>query len=99
MGDGDRAQAAERTKCLDRLVIDQADAVPHHVAHRRLDDERALADGDGWTRRNLQQAGFELFHRVAPAFGGQLGQSGPLLAVPADVLPLVLTDRAVFGRG
>ena len=45
VGDGDRRQTAALLDRGDRVVVDEADAVPEHVAGRGLDQVGLLADG------------------------------------------------------
>jgi len=71
------------------FVVDDRDAVPHHVTRGRLDDQRALANRHGRRGRQLRETRLELGQRVAPALSLQFRQGGPLLPVPADVLPLI----------
>jgi len=92
--DRDRADPAERPQSGDDVVVDVGDHVPEHVSAGRGDQERALADRG---RRDRADAGDAGTFRLDPARvpgRAQLGQGRPLLAVPADVLALVLADRA-----
>src|SRR6266567_3128471 len=98
MRDRDCRQPTALAQRLHRRIVDQADAVPHDVAHGRLRDQRALADRHLWPCRDLKEARLEVLDDVPPTLRHQLLEGGPLLAIPADVLPLVLADRAVLRR-
>src|SRR5207244_2576647 len=69
-------------------------AVPQHVAGRRLHQQGALADGEAGDGADAGEAGLLLTQFVLIALRRHLLERGPLLAAPADVLALVLTDRA-----
>jgi len=60
-----------------------------------LDEERALADREVWTGADARQPRL-LFADVGAVVTPELLERRPLLAVPADVLALVLADRAVL---
>src|SRR3954468_9985136 len=97
LGNRDRGDAAEVTDPLSRGPVEQGDAVPQHVAGRGADQQRALPDPERRGDAEADQVGFLLAHLVGVVLR-ELGHGGPLLAVPADVLPLVGADRAARRR-
>ncbi len=93
----DRVDAAELGDPGARRVIQQRHAVPQDVAARRAHQQRPLPDREGGLHSDADQVGLLLAdHRRA--LGADLGHGGPLLAAPADVLPLVQADGAAAGR-
>ena len=92
MRDGDRLQAAERTDVVDGLPGHQRDAVPHHAAigrghqQRALPDRKIRLDGDAGNAEIIAPDEFVTFRH--------LFARKPRLAVPVDILTLVLADRA-----
>src|SRR3546814_4951540 len=72
------------------------DAVPQQVAARRAHQQRALADREAWLGADAEQAFGLRFDAVAMRVAQRL-ERGPLLPAAADVLALVLADRAAFG--
>jgi hypothetical protein len=48
VGDRDRRDAAQALQQIDCGVVDQAEAVPQHVAGRRARKDRALPDAEHW---------------------------------------------------
>jgi len=91
VGDGDGREASERAHRLDRGVVEQADAIPQDVPARRLHQQGALADGEGWSGADAGQAGLKRADFIGVSLL-QFGQGGPFLAVEADVLALVQAD-------
>ena len=90
---GDGADAAKRAHQGHGGVVQQRDAVPQDVALRTHQQQRPLANREGGGGANPKQAG--LAH--PPGVGmvaAQFGQGSPALAGGADILPLVVTDRA-----
>jgi hypothetical protein len=55
--------------------------------------ERPLVDREGRRQPDAEQAGFVLEPEVVP--GGERLVGCPGLPLPADILPLVLADRAM----
>ena len=102
VGDGDRGDAAARPDVVERGVVDQAGALPEQVADRRLDQVGVLADCERRAGVDRGEAGLQLAD-LGVALAPQLLERGPALALLSDVLPLVLSDRAVgrrlIGRG
>src|SRR5919108_4993373 len=96
MRDGDRARAAPPTQLLYRALVDDGHAIPQHVASWGRNQERALADGEGRLGADAEQA--EVVVQLVSMFLPQLLERRPTLARPADVLPLVVTDRTAFRR-
>src|SRR6266542_1752688 len=94
VGRGDAGQPAELAHPLHGGVVEVARAVPEHVAGLGLDQEGALADRQRRGHADAGETGLQLAKLRAEALGGQFLQGGPLLALPADVLALVLADRA-----
>src|SRR3546814_6510113 len=66
------------------------------VAARRAHQQRALADREAWLGADAEQAFGLRFDAVAMRVAQRL-ERGPLLPAAADVLALVLADRAAFG--
>ena len=78
------------------IVDEVCDHVPEHVAARRADQQRPLADSCGGLRADPDDTG-AFFLDPAPVPGClEFRQRSPLLAVPADVLALVQADRAIL---
>ena len=97
MRDRDRRQAAAPLDLRDAGVGQHRVAVPEHVAGLRLQQQRPLVDGE---RRLHADAGDPLallgeFLRVRP---GEVFERRPILPGPADVLPVVVADRATRRR-
>src|SRR5262249_9151460 len=84
----------ERGHGVDGALVEKALAVPKHVAGRRLHQQGALADGEAGDGADAGEAGLLLAQVVLVALRRHLLERGPLLAPPADVLALVLADRA-----
>src|SRR3546814_2430781 len=93
MRDRNRADAAGFAHACHGVVIDQRDAVPQQVAARRTHQQRALADREAWLGADAEQAFGLRFDAVAMRVA-QRFERGPLLPAAADVLALVLADRA-----
>ena len=91
--DGDRRQTTALLDRGDRVVVDETDAVPQHVAGRGLDQVGLLADGKARLRGKSGQTGFDGLDGVA-VLAAELGERGPALALMSDVLALVLADEA-----
>jgi hypothetical protein len=81
-----------------QVVVEVGDHVPEHVAARRGDEEGPLADGGGRVRADAGDAGTFGGELALVPGGAQFSQRRPLLAGPADVLPVVGADRAVLAR-
>src|SRR5207244_9844761 len=73
------------------------DAGPEDVAARRLDEERALADRKARLAADSDEAR-SLLADLRAMGAAELVEGRPLLALPPDVLPLVLADRAARRR-
>ena len=78
----------------DRGIVDDGDAVPKQVALRRPHEQRALADSKRRFRADTDQA--HVLTQLAVMLLAQLVQRRPSLALPSDVLTLVLADGAAF---
>ncbi len=77
-------------------VVDQRDAVPQHVALVGLQQQRALADGEGRHRADADQARLVLPEAVEVAARQRLVR-GPALAGRRHELTLLVADRAARG--
>ena len=91
--DRDRIDAALRLDRTQRRLVDQAHAVPQHVAADAFHQQAALADRE---RRLDADAGEVLVllaqhHAMALL---QIAKRGPALALPGNILALVGADRA-----
>ena len=97
VGQADCGDSAEVGDLPTGLLVEQRDTVPQHVAVRGAHQQRPLADREGRLDADADQVSLLVpqDHRVAV---GDLGHGRPLLAVPADVLAFVLTDRAAARR-
>ena len=93
VGDGDRRQTAAALDRGDRVVVDEVDAVPQHVAGRGLDQVGLLADGKARLGGESGQTGIDGLDGVA-VLAAKLAERGPALALMPDVLALVLAHRA-----
>src|SRR3546814_14939334 len=87
------ADAAGFAHACHGVVIDQRDAVPQQVAARRTHQQRALADREAWLGADAEPAFGLRFDAVAMRVA-QRFERGPLLPAAADVLAIVLADRA-----
>lgn len=97
VGDRDRVDATRAREGVRRLVVEQRDAVPEHA----VDEKRPLADGERRLGADPEETRLYLIDDVA-MITRELGHRRPPLAVVADVLPLVETDKAAdrgFSRG
>src|SRR5438552_1258306 len=95
MRDGDRL---ETTLCLQRrnsLVCDERDAIPKHIAARRLDQQCALSDGETGLDADGQNTIFVLHHHLMVS--AELCHGRPGLTSPSDILPLVFADGTSRG--
>jgi hypothetical protein len=93
MGNSDCGNSAESIDRRNSGLIEQADAIPQDVSGRGLQQERSLADSEA----GVGMDGIKPF--LFPPDGvrvsfGQLGNGGPLLAVPSHILTGILADRA-----
>jgi len=95
--DRDRGEPAELLDARADLVVEQRDAVPEDVPARSLDEERALADREARRRADADQARL-LLPDVRAMVAPKVIERRPPLPVPADVLALVLADRAARRR-
>src|SRR5215469_2839547 len=96
MADRDRGDPAEPSDALDQFVVEVGDHVPQHVAGRRPDEERTLADRGRRLGADADDS-LALVPDLAPVPGGpKLSQTRPALAAPPDVLAIVEADRAVI---
>src|SRR3954452_22406620 len=89
--DGDRRQTTPLLDLVDRVVVDEADAVPQDIADRGLDEVGLLTNGKARLRGKSGQTRCDRFDRVA-VLAAQLGEGGPALPLMTDVLALVLAD-------
>src|SRR5262249_5042385 len=96
MGDRDRGDAASVANGRDGLVVAEADRFPEQVADRRADQVPLLANREGRPGVDRRQARLGLPELVAAPAGPQPLGRRPPLPVVANVLPLVLTDRAML---
>ena len=97
VGDGDRRQTAAPLNRGDRVVVDEADAIPEHVAGWGLDEVGLLTDSKTRLRGKSAQTRLDGLDGVA-VLTAELGERGPALALMSDVLPLVLADQAARRR-
>jgi hypothetical protein len=97
MRDRDRGDPAELLDLRAELIVEERDAVPEDVAARCLDEERALADREARLAADPDDAG-PLLADLGVVIPTELLERRPALAVAADVLPLVLADRAARRR-
>src|SRR5262245_35288617 len=77
---------------FDRRIVDHRHAVPQQIASGRPDQQRPLADRERRLRSHAQQV--HLGAHLVVVLLAQAVKRGPALPGPADVLPLVLADRA-----
>src|SRR3954447_7247415 len=84
-----------RSPTRSRVGLSSGGRSPTQVAVRGADQQRALPDPERRGDAEADQVGFLLAHLVGVVLR-ELGHGGPLLAVPADVLPLVGADRAAW---
>src|SRR5207249_7972554 len=81
-------------------VVDVAYAVPEEVAARRLNEQRPLTDAEPRPRIEAPERRLALDSPHADLVSGRLHfrEGRPLLPAPADVLTLVVADKASSGR-
>src|ERR1700739_10416 len=91
MRNRDRLQTAETVDDLDHRVVDQADAVPQHIALRRPHQQRALADAE--QRRRADSDQFRLMTKRRHMGGPQLRQTRPALAGRRHELTLFIANQ------
>ncbi len=72
-------------------VVQQRQAIPQHVAARRLQQECALSDAEPRLGLELSEAGLKAFDAIAMGAAQRI-KRGPLLAVEPYELPLFLAD-------
>jgi len=94
--DRDRAQPAERPDSAGEVGVEQRGAPPEDVAAPPGDEQRALADAELGGDADPDEA--MVVAELVPVRPAQLLEGRPALAAPADVLALVLADRAPLGR-
>jgi len=99
VGDRDRGDPAELLDARAELVVEERDAVPEDVAARarRLDEERALADREARLAADPDETR-RLLANLGAVVSPERLERRPPLTVAADVLPLVLADRAARRR-
>lgn len=97
VGHTDRVDTAQGGDSPLRVVVEQRDAVPQHIAVRCTDEKRALADRDRRAHTDADEVRF-LLPQFVGVVAGQFAHRGPALSPRADVLTLVLADRAVRRR-
>jgi hypothetical protein len=96
MRDRNRAHLPARPHRFERDVVDQRDHVPEHVSLRRLRKQQALPDPKLRLDTDAEEA--TILSHLAAILPGELLEGQPTLPVEADVLALVLADRATLGR-
>jgi len=96
--DGDGGDTAESADGADGFFIEETDAIPEDVAVRRLDEERALADGELRLSADANEVWLLLKDDVFPWALAHFFERGPGLSVGADVLTFVEADGAGVGR-
>src|SRR5579883_144345 len=94
MRNRDRAQSSQALDARNRLIVDQAHAIPEHIALLVLDQQGPLTDGERWDGPDADQSRLLLFKLIAKTLFLHLSQRCPLLAIVANILALVATDRA-----
>jgi hypothetical protein len=97
MTNGNCRDAAQRFHGVYRRVVNQAEAIPQHVAAGRLHQERALTNRERGFGANAGEIWFLRFDEIV-MIPLQLFKRRPLLPVLVDVLPLVFTNEAVRWR-
>src|SRR5581483_10095695 len=98
MRDSDCTQPAQALDSGDRLVVDQAHAVPEHIALWMLYQQSPLADGKCGGCANANQSGLVFAECVMKAVLLHLREHCPLLTIISHVLALVATDWACLRR-
>ncbi|HMN59354.1 MAG TPA: hypothetical protein PJ988_03270 [Anaerolinea sp.] len=91
--DGDGRDAPQGFYVGEGGLVQQADAVPQHVAIGSVHQQGALPDGEARHAADAGQAGLDSADEVV-VFGLERLQGGPLLALVANVLAVILTDEA-----
>src|SRR6266536_3089352 len=94
VGCGDAGEPAQFAHALDSLLVKVAWTVPEDVAVLGLDQERPLADGKGRGRADAGEPGLQVPDLRPEPLVAELVKGRPALALPADVLALVLADPA-----
>src|SRR5215212_9228727 len=97
MRHGNRTDASARLDRFHRGLIQQADAVPEHIAVGGLNEQCALTDGEARHRTDAGNVRVHVLDAVVK-IPLHLGDGGPALPLEADVLSLVFADRAVLRR-
>ena len=97
VGDGDRRRA-RRAPRPPRRVASSSSVMQSHstLPAGALHQQRALADGELRLGADAEQAVALVLRARGVAWRAQLLERRPALAAPADVLPLVLADRAAL---
>src|SRR5258708_3771111 len=95
--DGDRAQPTQTLDLRDRLIVDQTHTVSEDIALWMLNQQRSLANRKRRLRSNANQPRLMFAKLVAQAILPHLRQCRPLLTLIADILALIVTDRARCG--
>jgi hypothetical protein len=95
--DRDRIEAARRPDVRADLVVEERDAVPQDVPAGRADEQRALADREARLAADPDEPR-RLLADLGAVVTAELVERRPALAVPADVLALVLADGTARWR-
>src|SRR5215208_1634368 len=95
------SNGADTAACLDgvhRRIVEQADAVPKHIAVWCLNEQGALTDGEA---RHCANAGDVRVNVLDPVvkFLLHFRDSRPALPLDPDVLSFVLADGTMLRRG
>src|SRR6266849_2944350 len=98
MGDGDGSETAQLLDSCHRLVVDQAHAVPEHIAMFVLHQQGSLADCKCRNCPNADQVRLMLPELVTKTVFLHLGQRCPLLSPVSYILALIETDRTCLWR-
>src|SRR6516225_1895076 len=93
MRDGDSFEPAKTIDQCDGRGIQHRDAVPQHVAGRRADEERTLADGKLRLRPDTDQTHLMLAIRVEMRRCQRFWRR-PGLSAWRNILPLLFANRA-----
>src|SRR6185295_14484044 len=97
VGDRDRGNAAQRLYPGHRIAIDEADAVPQNVAGAILNHESTLSNGELRVCPDAPNSRALWIERVMMC-GSQIVQRNPMLSLQADILALIVANRAAFRR-
>src|SRR5262249_14335719 len=81
----------------DGRIVYEADAVPQHVAVRRLDEERALTDRELGSHADAEESGLEPLEAVAMRTAERV-ERGPALPARRDVLTHLIAHRTTRRR-